>query len=173
MSEQVVLVDQDDVAVGEMEKLAAHSGDGHLHRAISVFVFGSDGRLLLQRRARDKHHFRGLWANTACSHPRPGETVIEAGERRLREEMGLTVDLRELGSFVYRAVDPDSGLVEHEFDHVLVGISDDDPRPDLREADAWDRVDPAELAGRLAVDERGFVPWLRPAFEAVPALAGR
>lgn len=172
MSEQVVLVDENDTPVGEMEKLAVHSGAGHLHRAISVFVFGSDGRLLLQRRARSKHHFRGLWANTACSHPRPGESVVEAGERRLSEEMGLPVRLREVGSFVYRAVDPDSGLVEHEFDHVLVGVSDEDPRPDLREADAWDRVDPVELAARLAVDEAGFVPWLRPAFAAVPALTG-
>ena len=171
MSELVVLVDESDEPIGEMEKMAAHTGDGHLHRAISVLVFGTDGRLLLQRRARSKHHFRGLWANTACSHPRLGEAVVEAGERRLREEMGLSAPLGSHGTFIYRAVDPRTGLVEHELDHVLVGVTDAEPVLDVSEADAWDRVDPVALLTRLRRSEAGYAPWLRPALEVVPALS--
>ncbi len=168
--EQVILVDTGDRPLGTMDKLEAHQPPGALHRAISVFLYDSAGRLLLQRRAPGKYHFGGLWANTACSHPRPDEAVIDAGRRRLREEMGIRATLEPAGSFVYRAEDPASGLVEHEFDHALVGVSDDDPHMDLREADAFDRVHPVDLARRLAIDETGFVPWLRHAFEAVPAL---
>ena len=170
MSERVILVDDGDRELGTEEKLAAHQMPGRLHRAVSVFVFGPDGRLLLQRRSPQKHHFKRLWGNTACSHPGPGEDTVSAGERRLREEMGIHTQLRSLGSFVYRAEDADSGLVEHELDHVLAGMSDEDPRMDLREADAFDRVDPDELLARLREDETGFVPWLRLAMEAVPSL---
>ena len=167
---RVILVDEDDVELGAEEKLAAHEPPGQLHRAISVFLFDTSGRILLQRRARQKHHFRGLWGNTACSHPRPGEEIVVAGQRRLREEMGIQARLRKLGWFIYRAEDEESGLVEHELDHVLVGTSDDDPHMDLREADAFDRVDPGALPARIRADETSFVPWLRPAMEAVPAL---
>lgn len=170
MTEHVVLVDESDAEVGTAEKFAAHEMPGQLHRAMSVFVFGTDGRLLLQRRSPQKHHFKRLWGNTACSHPRPGEDIVEAGERRLREEMGIRTPLRHLGSFLYRAEDEESGLVEHELDHILVGVTDDDPHMDLREADAFDRVDPQALFERLQTDEMGFVPWLRLAMEAVPAL---
>ena len=170
MTEHVVLVDESDNEIGSMEKLEAHQAPGQLHRAISVFLFDSTGRLLLQRRSHQKHHFQRLWGNTACSHPRPGEETVAAGERRLREEMGIRASLRELGTFTYRAEDAESGLVEHELDHVLIGVSDDDPHMDLREADAFDRVDPVELITRLRQDETGFVPWLRLAMESVPAL---
>jgi len=169
--ELVVLVDEQDQEVGVSEKLAAHVAPGLLHRAISVFVFDSRGHLLLQRRAAGKHHFAGMWANTACSHPRPGESVVEAGERRLREEMGIRTDLTPLGSFTYRAADLTSGLIEHELDHVLVGFSDEDPRMDLRETDAFDRVNPIDLLARLRTDGQGFAPWLRLALEAIPELA--
>lgn len=168
--ELVVVVDEADVPIGTMAKLAAHEAPGTLHRAISVFVFDGAGRLVLQRRSKHKHHFRGLWANTACSHPRPGEETVDAGVRRLAEEMGIHTDLEAAGRFLYRAEDPDSGLVEHELDHVLIGQSDDDPRMDLREADAFDRVDPVALLARLRDDETGFAPWLRLALEAVPQL---
>ena len=170
MTEKVILVDEADGEIGTAEKLAAHQAPGQLHRAISVFLFDSSGRLLLQRRAADKHHFAGLWGNTACSHPRPGEDVVAAAERRLLEEMGIEASLRDAGWFIYRAQDPISGLVEHELDHVLVGVSDDDPTMDPAEADAFDRVDLAELVSQLQVDESGYVPWLRLALEGVPEL---
>ena len=170
MTDRVILVDEDDHEIGVEEKLAAHQTPGQLHRAVSVFVFDTRGDLLLQRRSPQKHHFCGLWANTACSHPRPGEETVAAGVRRLREEMGIQASLVDVGRFEYRAEDHESGLVEHELDHVLVGVSDDDPRMDLREADAFDRVDPEELVVRLRQNEDGFAPWLRLAMEAVPAL---
>lgn len=170
MTELVILVDEDDSQTGTAEKLAAHEAPGLLHRAVSVFLFDSTGRLLLQRRSSQKHHFRGLWGNTACSHPRPGEGNVAAGERRLLEEMGIQAKLSDVGSFIYRAGDSDSGLVEHELDHVLVGVNDDDPRMDLREADAFDRVDPAALRDRLHDNQGGFAPWLLPALEAFPTL---
>jgi isopentenyl-diphosphate delta-isomerase len=169
--ESVVLVDTEDGVLGSMPKLDAHQPPGHLHRAISVFVYSTSGRMLLQRRAATKYHFAGLWANAACSHPTERETPVAAGERRLREEMGLVVPLIEEGTFTYRAEDPVSGLVEHEFDHVIVGVCDDDPRPDMHEADAWDWVSPAELAERLADNSEGFAPWLAHAFAAIPNLA--
>ena len=170
VTEHVILVDGSDEEIGTAEKLAAHQAPGQLHRAISVFLFGTDGRLLLQRRSAQKHHFRRLWGNTTCSHPRPGEDTVGAGVRRLREEMGISADLHEAGTFIYRAEDEASALVEYELDHVLVGVSDEDPRMDPLQADAFDRIDPAELLVRLQADETGFVPWLRLAMEAVPSL---
>lgn len=120
--EQVILVDSNDKEIGREDKLIAHQ-KGLLHRAFSVFIFNTiqnERYLLLQQRQHDKYHSANLWTNTCCSHPRPGETIIEAGERRLQEEMGLCISLQEAGNFVYTA-NFDNGLVEHEFDHVLVG----------------------------------------------------
>lgn len=167
--DDVVLVDEAGDAIGRRPKMAAHAA-GERHRAISIFVYDTGGRLLIQRRASGKYHFAGLWANTACSHPRPGERVLEAARRRLYEEMGIEVDVREVGTFTYRAEDTVSGLVEHEFDHVLVGVSDEEPRPDPGEVDAYDHVDPARLALWIRSDPDRFVPWLVPAFEALPVL---
>lgn len=167
VEERVVLVDERDRVIGESGKMAAHQGDGMLHRAISVFLYDDAGRLLLQRRAMTKHHFRGLWGNTCCSHPRPGEGTIEAGERRLWEEMGIRVPLREAGVFTYRAVDPESGLTEHEIDHVLVGSFAGEPNPNPAEVDDWAWVDPRVLADRLREGTQGYVPWLAPAIEAI------
>ncbi len=169
MSEQVVLVDESDAELGTAGKAEVHRGRGELHRAVSVFLFDGDGRLLLQRRAATKYHFAGLWANTCCSHPRPGEGVVAAGERRLREEMGISARLRHAGSFVYRAVDPRSGLVEHEFDYVLVGSFSGTPLPDPAETDDWAWIEMPELKRRLASGDGGYVPWLSPALAAMPA----
>jgi isopentenyl-diphosphate delta-isomerase len=162
MPESVVLLDADGNESGQMDKLAAHQGDGHLHRAFSVFLVDADGRLLLQRRARDKHHFRDLWTNACCSHPRPGEDVLDAGIRRVGEELGVGLGdgvLREVGSFVYRARDAGSGLVEHEWDHVLVGRFDGDPEPDPTEVGEWRWVPRATLDAELAADPAAFTPW--------------
>ncbi len=166
----MVLVDDTGRQIGIEEKLAAHRAPGLLHRAISAFVYDRRGRLLLQQRAAGKYHFAGLWGNTMCSHPAPGEGVVAAGHRRLHEEMGLCVALREVGTFSYRALDPASGLIEHEFDHALVGVSDAEPRLDPAEADDWRRIEPAELWARIQAGEAGFAPWLRLALQALPSL---
>ena len=108
-----------------MGKMEAHQ-KAVLHRAFSVFVFNKKGELLLQQRALDKYHSPGLWTNTCCSHQRDGESNIEAGKRRLEEEMGFSCDLEELFWFVYKA-SFDNGLTEHELDHVMIGHYDQDP----------------------------------------------
>ncbi len=125
MKEKVILVNENDEQLGLMEKMEAHQ-KAVLHRAFSVFVFNKKGELMLQQRALDKYHSPGLWTNTCCSHQRNGETNIQAGKRRLREEMGFECSLRELFSFVYKAPF-DNGLTEHELDHVMVGHYDGDP----------------------------------------------
>ncbi|MFM7472823.1 MAG: isopentenyl-diphosphate Delta-isomerase, partial [Crocinitomicaceae bacterium] len=119
----VVLVNELDQDLGVMEKLEAHQ-KGLLHRAFSVLIFNSNNELLLQRRAFGKYHSEGLWTNTCCSHPYLGETILAAGKRRLKEEMGMAVDLDEVFQFVYKAP-LDNDLTEFELDHVLVGYSDD------------------------------------------------
>lgn len=125
MEEKVILVSETDDQLGLMGKMEAHE-KGVLHRAFSVFIFNKSGQLLLQQRALDKYHSPGLWTNTCCSHQRDGESSIEAGKRRLMEEMGFNCDLEEIFWFIYKA-DFDNGLTEHELDHVLVGYYDEDP----------------------------------------------
>ncbi len=119
--EQVILVTEQDEAIGVMEKLEAHK-KGVLHRAFSVLVFNSSNELLLQRRALQKYHSPGLWTNTCCSHPKPTETTLDAAHRRLIEEMGFDCELKFSHSFIYK-VDFDNGLTEHEFDHVFIGFT--------------------------------------------------
>ncbi|MCH7476183.1 MAG: isopentenyl-diphosphate Delta-isomerase [Gemmatimonadetes bacterium] len=119
MEERVILVDKQDREVGMDTKLAVHTS-GKLHRAISVFVFDGEDNLLLQRRAETKYHSAGLWSNTCCGHPRPGENTHQAAHRRLREEMGVECPLHHVLSFVYQS-DLGNGLSEHEYDHVFVG----------------------------------------------------
>jgi isopentenyl-diphosphate Delta-isomerase len=117
--EEVILVNNNDETTGLSEKMAAHE-QGLLHRAFSVFIFNSAGELLLQRRALSKYHSAGLWTNTCCSHPRPGESNYDAAVRRLQEEMGFTVPVEKIFDFIYRA-DFENGLIEYEFDHVFTG----------------------------------------------------
>ncbi len=117
--EYVVLVDQQDNEIGLMEKMEAHE-KGLLHRAFSVFVFNSKKEFLLQRRALSKYHSGGLWTNTCCSHPRSGETTLEAAKRRLQEEMGFVCEIEEQFSFIYKK-ELDNNLTEHELDHVFFG----------------------------------------------------
>ena len=154
----VVLVDEDDTEVGTMEKVAAHTTPGHLHRAVSVCLFDGEGRTLLQRRAGGKYHFGGLWSNSCCTHPQPGEAPAEAAVRRVRQELGVDVaGLEHRGIVLYRAEDPASGLVEHELDHVFAGTLAGEPDPDPAEVSEvrWLAVDPeTDLSGP------GFTPWL-------------
>jgi len=131
LEEKVILVSESDHQLGLMGKMEAHE-KGMLHRAFSVFVFNKQGELLLQQRAMDKYHSPGLWTNTCCSHQREGESNIQAGKRRLKEEMGFECDLEESFWFIYKAVF-DNGLTEHELDHVLVGYYDKDPLINLEE----------------------------------------
>ena len=128
--EEVILVDETDRPVGVMEKMAAHR-QALLHRAFSVFIFNSRGEMLLQQRAEEKYHSAGLWTNACCSHPRPGEDTQDAAVRRLREELGFSTPLEKLFSFTYRS-EFENGLTEFEFDHVFIGVYDQDifPNPD-------------------------------------------
>jgi len=156
--ESVVLVDTEDNEVGIAPKLEAHRR-GLLHRAVSVFVFNSRGETLLQRRASRKYHSAGLWSNTACSHPRPGETPHAAAKRRLREEMGVRCSPRYAFRFLYRA-ELDRGLIEHELDHVFVGTSDAGPEPDPSEVEEWRWIGVAQLREELAAGPHRFTAWL-------------
>ncbi|MGH9127833.1 MAG: isopentenyl-diphosphate Delta-isomerase [Acidimicrobiales bacterium] len=158
-------------SVGSCPVGEGHAAPGRLHRAFSVFVLNGDGSVLLQRRALDKARFPGLWTNTCCSHPGPGQDLLAAASARLGEEMGLVgVTLSERGTFVYRAADRASDAVESEFDHVLVGYSGANPRPHPGEVAEWAWVMPERLAQDLAAEPGRFTPWLAPA--AAIALGG-
>lgn len=176
----VVLVDGGGQPTGVAAKRAAHEPPGQRHLAFSVFLFDAGGRLLLQQRAASKYHFPGIWANTCCSHPAPGEELLDSAARRLREELGidpvrdLAGGLRDVGIFEYRAEDPRSGLVEHELDHVVVGtlrVAEPLPAFDPEEIEAlrWATVD-----GQLseAGPEAGFAPWFAPALRIATGPAG-
>lgn len=161
--EWVVLVDGADRETGRMEKLAAHREGGRRHRAFSILLFDEGGRWLLQRRAAGKYHFPGLWTNACCSHPRPGESVAEAAVRRLKEELGVQVELEERFAFEYRAESPAEGLAEWEYDHVLVGMLPGEavvvPNPDeVAEVRFWTEE---EIADAIAANppSGGFTPW--------------
>ncbi|MCP4803455.1 MAG: isopentenyl-diphosphate Delta-isomerase, partial [Bacteroidetes bacterium] len=117
--EQVILVNENNEPIGLMPKMEAHE-KGILHRAFSVFIFNDQNQLMLQQRARSKYHSPGLWTNTCCSHQRVGESNIQAGQRRLQEEMGFNTELKDSISFIYKA-SFDNGLTEHELDHILIG----------------------------------------------------
>jgi len=133
--EKVILVNEKDEQIGLMPKLEAHE-KALLHRAFSVFIFNEKNELMLQQRALNKYHSPGLWTNTCCSHQREGESNIEAGKRRLNEEMGFVTDLKETISFIYKAPF-DNGLTEHEFDHVMVGYYNDQPKINFDEVSNW------------------------------------
>lgn len=161
-TEYIVLVDKDDRETGTAEKLAAHEKN-LLHRAFSVFIFRDQPQpeLLLQQRAAGKYHCPGLWTNTCCSHPRPGEDVVAAGERRLKEEFGIAASLKNLGWFHYNA-HFDNGLSENEIDHVLIGKigADVNPAPNPEEIQAFRWVTISELEKEIDAHPERFTPWL-------------
>jgi isopentenyl-diphosphate delta-isomerase len=164
---RVVLTDLGGTEIGTEELLLAHQGGGQLHRAFSVAVLNSRGQLLLQRRSDGKRTFRRLWSNTCCSHPRPGEDLTGAAESRLGVEMGFTTPLREVASFTYKAPDPESGLTEYEYDHVMVGRFDGSPEPDPGEVAEWRWVEPGELRTDLVSRRELYTPWLSAVVEAL------
>ena len=164
---RLVAVDAHDRETGLVDKMTAHR-EGILHRAFSIFVFDDAGRLLLQRRATGKYHSGGLWSNTCCSHPLAGESLLDAAHRRLREEMGFDCPLQAVFGFVYRAA-LDGDLVEHEFDHVIVGRFQGVPAPDVREADEWKWERVSAIRSQLAEDPGAFTAGFKPALEGLLA----
>ncbi len=159
MDENVILVDEKDNTVGIAGKTEVHV-KGLLHRAVSVFIFNSKGELLLQRRAKTKYHCAGLWSNTCCGHPLPGESVMDAAKRRLLDEMGMKAELIFTDSFVYLA-DLKNGLIEHELDHVFYSVSDKPPRLNPAEADDWKYMSADELKNDLQNNADKYTPWLK------------
>jgi isopentenyl-diphosphate delta-isomerase len=163
--EQVILVNEEDTQIGTMEKMEAHQ-KAILHRAFSVFIFNDRNEILMQQRAVNKYHSGGLWTNSCCSHPRPGEQTDEAASRRLREEMGFTTDLHRIFSFIYKAPFA-NGLTENEFDHVFMGYYNGPVQVDQAEASdyAWwsiEKID--ELIRQQPAD---FTVWFLIAFPKV------
>ena len=161
--ENVILVDENDNQVGVMPKLEAHQ-KGLLHRAFSVFIFNSKYELLLQKRASSKYHSGGLWTNTCCSHPREGEEILDAAKRRLIEEMGIDTSLRKVHDFIYKA-ELDNDLTEHEFDHVLYGIYNEDPIINEDEADDFKWIDMDSLNEDIKTNGNNYTIWFKIAFE--------
>ena len=164
--EQVVLVDENDNEVGVEEKIKAHQNGGKLHRAFSIVVFNSEGKMLIQKRASSKYHWPGIWANTCCSHPRPGEKLDDAVKRRLEEEMGFQTELSEVHDFVYRA-SFDNGLTEWELDHVFVGVFDGEPNPNPDEVGDYKWINLEDLKNDLSKNGDKYAPWFKIIIENV------
>lgn len=167
-SEKVVLVNESDEVVGQMNKMEAHE-KGLLHRAFSVFIFNDSNELLIHQRADEKYHSGGLWTNTCCSHPRYGEEIIEAGKRRLQEEMGFVTELHEQFSFIYRA-ELDHNLIEHELDHVLFGTHNEisDFNPMEVKAAKFIKID--ELEMDIKLNPNDYTEWFKIIFEMTKKL---
>ena len=157
--EKVVLVDELDEEIGTMEKMQAHI-EGRLHRAISVFIFNTKKELLLQRRADGKYHSAGLWSNTCCSHPLPGETTKDAAARRLYEEMGIRCTLQKTFTFVYRAFLAHQ-LTEFEYDHVFTGVTDEEPKPDSIEVAGWKYDNMEALSADMLLHPGKYTEWFK------------
>lgn len=167
MDQELILVDTDDNQIGVETKIGAHENGGKLHRAFSIFIFDAAGKMLLQRRAKKKYHFGGLWTNACCGHPKVGETLQNAVHSRLQQEFGFDTQLAETFNFLYRAFDAESGLTEHEFDHVFCGEFSGKPHPNPDEIDDWKWVDPAELLAEVENNPDDYTPWFKIAVHRV------
>ena len=163
--EFVILVDEQDNAIGTMEKQQAHV-EGVLHRAFSIFIFNSKKELLLQKRASTKYHCGGMWTNTCCSHPRENESVVDAANRRLQEEMGMQSLLKPIFTFVYKA-EFANGLTEHEFDYVFFGESNEMPSINIEEVEDFRFVGIEELQNEIKETPQNFTPWFLIALDRV------
>lgn len=163
MKEQVILVDQQDNPIGLMEKIEAHE-KALLHRAFSVFVFNNKNELMLQQRAAEKYHSPLLWTNTCCSHQRDGESNIEAGKRRLQEEMGFSCELEEVFSFIYKAPF-DNGLTEHEYDHVMIGRFNDEPSVNPEEVASYKWMPLEEVKNDIENHPEEYTAWFKIIFK--------
>ena len=163
VEEQVILVDKNDNQIGLMPKMEAHE-KALLHRAFSVFTFNDKGELLLQQRAADKYHSPLLWTNTCCSHQRNGETNLEAGKRRLQEEMGFTCELEEVFSFIYKAPF-DNGLTEHELDHVMVGKYNENPNINKEEVESFKWMTLEDVKTDMENNPEIYTEWFKIIFK--------
>ncbi len=161
--EQVILVNESDEQVGTMSKMEAHE-KAILHRAFSIFIINERGEIMLQQRAANKYHSPLLWTNTCCSHQRVGESNIDAGKRRLKEEMGFTTELRELFSFIYKAPF-DNGLTEHELDHVMLGSYNEQPFINEDEVADWKWMKPEAIKKDISENPQKYTAWFKIIFE--------
>lgn len=161
--EKVILVNKNDEQIGIGEKLKVHQ-EGKLHRCFSILIFNSKGELLIQQRVKSKYHSPGLWSNTCCSHPRPGEDLREAVKRRLKEEMGIKAsNLKEFATFIYKA--KLGNLIEHELDHVFVGKFDGQPKPNKNEVQDFKWINFQELKRDIKKYPRKYTFWFKRIFE--------
>ena len=161
--EKLILVNEKDEQIGLMPKMEAHE-KALLHRAFSVFVFNEQNELMIQQRAFGKYHSPGLWTNTCCSHQREGESNVEAGKRRLQEEMGFSTELKDTVSFIYKAPF-DNGLTEHEFDHILVGYYEGEPNLNPEEVNAWRWMSLEDLKLDMEKQPQLYTEWFKIIFE--------
>ncbi len=162
--EYVILVDENDNEVGIEEKIRAHLNGGKLHRAFSIVVFNSEGKLLIQRRALTKYHWGGVWANACCSHPRPGEKLLHAAHRRLKEEMGFDTPLKVLFPFIYKA-EFENGLTEWEYDYIMIGKYDGPVNPNPEEVCDYKWITPDELKEDMEKNPDKYTPWFKIIFK--------
>jgi len=161
--EQVILVNEKDEQIGLMPKMEAHR-KAILHRAFSVFIFNDNNELMLQQRAAQKYHSPLLWANTCCSHQRDGESNLDAGERRLQEEMGFVCELKEVTSFIYKAPF-DNGLTEHELDHILIGYYNENPSINKEEVENFKWMTLEDVKKGIADTPTIYTAWFKIIFE--------
>lgn len=166
--ERVILVNRQDQVLGSMDKMKAHL-NGNLHRAFSIFIFNDQKELLIQQRAIEKYHSGALWTNTCCSHPRPDESVLDAGSRRLVEELGFSTKLKEEFSFIYRA-ELDHDLTEHELDHVMTGIYNEIPSFNTDEVMAVKYVSLVDLENEIGLNPDQYTEWFKIIFQKVKDL---
>lgn len=159
MVEYVLLVDEQDNQIGVMEKMQAHK-EALLHRAISVFIFNDKNEMLLQQRAAEKYHSPLLWTNACCSHPRPGEVLIDTAHRRLKEEMNMACNLSHQFSFIYKAV-LEQGLTEHEYDHVFFGVSNAVPEPNPAEVADWKYMRIEDIEKDILIHPESYTIWFK------------
>lgn len=165
-SDQLILVNEHDEEIGSADKLVCHDAEGMLHRAFSVLIFNDKGELLLQKRAAEKRLWGDYWSNSCCSHPRLGETMAEASQRRLWEELGLKAELTYLYKFQYHANFGDAGS-EHELCWVYIGRCNDQPSTNSNEISECRYISPAALEAELECNEDAFTPWFKLEWQAI------
>ncbi len=160
MEQRVILVDQNDVAIGLMEKMRAHTNGGTLHRAISVYIFNRKGQIMMQRRAPGKYHSGSLWSNTCCTNCYEGESAMESAHRSLKTELGFDCDINEEFSTIYNA-DLDKGMTEHEYLHVFFGVYEKNPEVNPDEVMDWKWMGLDELIKDVESSPDKYTAWLK------------